>query len=206
MASRRVYAGAVKRFTANLAARPHPRVIEDNGKSGQRIGIRGRQGGFGMFRILGVIGLGAAIALVAVTTQTAVAQGRAGDRIPDHYIVKVVEGTSADAVAREHGLAPGFVYGHAVRGFAGFVPPGKLKKLLDDSRVVSVTPDRTVHANGRGGRPGRTVQDPGDAGQSNQVVPSGIVRIGAEPAPDCPPARAWVSPWWIPAWTCSIRI
>jgi subtilisin family serine protease len=186
MASPRVCVGGVKRFTAKLAARPHPRLIEDNGKGGQRIGIRGHQGGFCMFRILGVIGLGAAIALVAVTTQSAVAQGRAGDRIPDHYIVKVVEGASADAVAREHGLAPNFVYGHAVKGFAGFVPPGQLKKLLDDSRVVSVTPDRMVQVNGRGGRPGRPGRDPGDVGQSNQVVPSGIVRIGAEPGSGLP--------------------
>src|SRR5688500_4115618 len=69
--------------------------------------------------------------------------------IPDRYIVQLVTGVDALAVAASHGVSPNFVYRHAVRGFAGMVPPGRLAALRSDPRVLRVTPDRTVMAIGK---------------------------------------------------------
>jgi subtilisin len=96
----------------------------------------------------------------------------AGHAIPDRYIVELKPGVDAGAVAPAHGVAPNFIYRKAVNGFAGHVPPGRLKNLTSDPRVVRVVPDRTVSAVGK----------PSAGGTSTgQVVPEGIRRIGAGP-------------------------
>lgn len=91
--------------------------------------------------------------------------------IPDRYIVEVQAGVNPAVVAPGHGIAPNFVYRHAVNGFAGHVPPGRLAALAADARVVRIVPDRTVTAIGK----------PGGGGGTTQVVPEGVKRIGAAP-------------------------
>lgn len=90
--------------------------------------------------------------------------------IPDRYIVLLKAGTSPAAVSNGHGLTPDFVYSTAVNGFAGTVPPGRLRALQNDSRVEAVIPDRVVSALGKPG---------GGGGGAGQVVPAGVQRIGA---------------------------
>lgn len=92
------------------------------------------------------------------------------NRVPDHYIVRVKQGINPAQVAVNHGLAPHFTYRKAVNGFAGFVPPGKLRALLNDANVADLLPDRIVVAIGK----------PSGGGTSApQVIPEGIKRIGA---------------------------
>lgn len=92
--------------------------------------------------------------------------------IPDQYIVQVAPGVDASVVASAHALAPRFVYRHAVRGFAGHIPPGRVAALRADPRVLSVIPDRVVTAVGKPAKP---------SGPAPQVVPAGVSRIGAAP-------------------------
>lgn len=98
-----------------------------------------------------------------------------GTAIPDRYIVQVVVAEDPRAVAASHGVSPNFVYESAVRGFAGFIPPGRLASLRSDPRVLHVTPDRKVAAIAKPGGGGGT-QAP------SQIVPEGIKRIGAAPS------------------------
>src|SRR5262245_975057 len=80
--------------------------------------------------------------------------------IPDEYIVVLKRGARAEAVAAAHGLNRRHTYGHALNGFSGNVPPGRLRALQDDPRVELVEPDQTVFA-------------------FAQTVPTGVKRIGA---------------------------
>jgi subtilisin len=100
-------------------------------------------------------------------------EGNPGAVVPDNYIVELHPGAIPTAVAARHGLAPKFVYKTAINGFAGFVPPGILKKLQADPDVVTIAPDREVAAIGKpsGG---------GTARRADQLVPAGVHRIGAD--------------------------
>ncbi|MHA3775709.1 S8 family serine peptidase [Verrucomicrobiota bacterium sgz303538] len=95
--------------------------------------------------------------------------------IPDRYIVEVRAGVNPQAVAPVHGLVPDFVYQRAAKGFAALVPPGRLAALKADPRVVSVVPDRAVAAIGKPSSGGGTTPT------SSQIIPEGVVRIGAAP-------------------------
>jgi len=90
--------------------------------------------------------------------------------VPDHYIVALRPGAAPATVAARHGLAPTFVYNAAMNGFAGFVPPGILRKLLTDPQVASVVPDREVVAFGKPVKPPPTPQP--------EVLPAGVSRVG----------------------------
>ena len=93
--------------------------------------------------------------------------------ISDKYIVLLNPSASPIAVAARHGLAPDFVYQSALHGFAGTIPPGRLRGLRNDPRVVAVVTDQAVFAFAR----------PGGGGSSTvQIVPEGVKRIGAAPA------------------------
>ncbi|MCL5096539.1 MAG: S8 family serine peptidase [Candidatus Omnitrophica bacterium] len=121
--------------------------------------------------------------VIALGTINYNALGQApGDKIPDRYIVALKPGAAPQAVAARHGLAPDFVYNVAVKGFAGFIPPGQLKKLQADSQVASIVPDRIIAAIGKpsggGGKPGG---GGGGGGTTSQTVPAGVIRIGAAP-------------------------
>src|SRR3989442_9896037 len=88
------------------------------------------------------------------------------------YIVLLKAGVSPATVAARHGVAPDFVYGTAVNGFAGAIPPGRLRALQDDPRVEAIVQDNSVYAFAK----------PGGGGSSTgQVIPEGVKRIGAAP-------------------------
>jgi len=93
--------------------------------------------------------------------------------ISGKYIVLLKEGASPVAVAAGHGVAPDFVYRTAVNGFAGAIPPGRLRALRNDPRVAAIVQDNAVYA----------LAKPGGGGSSTgQVIPEGVKRIGASGA------------------------
>lgn len=61
--------------------------------------------------------------------------------IPGRFIVTLREGASPAAVAREHGVAPDFVYSTVLNGFAGAMSDAARDGLLNDARVSRVEPD-----------------------------------------------------------------
>ncbi len=109
--------------------------------------------------------IGAALLLLSLAVNTF------AQPIQGKYIVQVKAGASPAAVAARHGLAPDFVYGAAVNGFAGTIPPGKLRALRSDSRVESIVQDNAVYAYGKPGSGGGT--------STGEVIPEGVKRIGA---------------------------
>jgi subtilisin family serine protease len=82
------------------------------------------------------------------------------DRIPDRYIVTLAAGVGPREFAAGHGLAPDFVYGTVLNGFAGYIPAARLSALEQDSRVVRVEQDGVARA-------------------IAQTIPWGISNIGA---------------------------
>jgi subtilisin family serine protease len=69
-----------------------------------------------------------------------------GDVIPGRFIVTIRPDASPVTVADAHGVAPDFVYGHALNGFAGEISASARSGLLADARVVRVEADRVVRA------------------------------------------------------------
>ena len=67
----------------------------------------------------------------------------------DRYIVVLKDSADSQSVAAEHGRRYGVqdrvVYGHALEGYAGKVPPGQLAKIESDPRVAYVEPDGVAH-------------------------------------------------------------
>ena len=102
--------------------------------------------------------------LLAPATASAVAPPK------DRYIVVLKDSADSSAVAAEHGRKYGvtdrLVYGSALEGYAGKVPPGQLDKIKSDPRVASVEPDGVAYAS---------------ATQSNP--PWGLDRIDQHPLP-----------------------
>ncbi len=72
----------------------------------------------------------------------------AADVVPGHFIVSLRSGEDPAAVARAYGLAPRYVYRHALVGFAGAISEAARAGLLRDARVVRVEPDQVMHAFG----------------------------------------------------------
>ena len=70
--------------------------------------------------------------------------GAADQRIPGRFIVTLREGADARGVAREHGVAPDFVYGTVLNGFAGSISDAARAGLLRDARVERVEQDGVV--------------------------------------------------------------
>src|SRR5687768_14149032 len=66
--------------------------------------------------------------------------------VPGRFIVTLREGVSAADVAREHGVAPDFVYSRVLNGFAGTIADAAREGLLRDARVARVEPDGIAHA------------------------------------------------------------
>ena len=91
-------------------------------------------------------------------------QGVSDDVVPGSYIVVLQDGVSPDDVVKAHGVTKRHTYKTVFNGFSGKVPPGQLKKLRDDARVVSVSANHRVQAddqpvdpsggksNGKGGK------------------------------------------------------
>ena len=93
--------------------------------------------------------------------------------IPGKYIVLLNTGVSPAVVAARHGLAPDFVYGTAVNGFAGSIPPGRLRALQNDPRVAAIVRDNAVYAFAK--------PSGGGGSSTGQIIPEGVRRIGATP-------------------------
>ncbi len=121
-----------------------------------------------------------AITVISIGTLGFIPSQAASPTIPDRYIVILNDGTNSWSVANEmaqkHGLAISHVYGTAVHGFSGVIPPGQLDKITSDPRVKYIEQDSIVTifkkpsgSPGKGG--GSTTQPP-------QVIPTGIARIG----------------------------
>ena len=76
----------------------------------------------------------------------------AAPSVKDRYIVVLQDSADSAEVAKEHGnrygVADRLVYGSALEGYAGKVPPGQLDKIESDPRVKYVVPDgvATKHA------------------------------------------------------------
>lgn len=68
------------------------------------------------------------------------------DVIPGRFIVTLRDGASPAGVAREHGVAPDFVYTAALNGFAGSMSEAARSGLLRDARVSRVEPDGIARA------------------------------------------------------------
>jgi subtilisin family serine protease len=67
--------------------------------------------------------------------------------VPGAYIVTVAEGVDPEAVARDHGITPEFVYRNVLNGFAASSVSDLVKDaLLLDSRVTLLDPDLYVFA------------------------------------------------------------
>jgi subtilisin family serine protease len=61
--------------------------------------------------------------------------------IHGRFIVTLREGVDPTVVAKSHGIAPDFVYRHALKGFAGAISDAARQGLLRDGRVMRVEPD-----------------------------------------------------------------
>lgn len=99
--------------------------------------------------------------------------------LPGNYIIQFTDETTPVERAQIAGrseAAVRFNY-RIVSGIAAMIPNEKaLARLQEDPRVIAIIPDRLVYAHkpGKGG-------GSGGGGSSSQVVPSGVVRIGAFP-------------------------
>jgi subtilisin family serine protease len=96
-----------------------------------------------MTRLLPVV-----LALLAALVLPAAAS--AAPSVKDRYIVVLKDSADSQAVAADHarhyGVQDRVVYGSAIEGYAGKVPPGKLDALKSDPRVKYVEPDGVVQA------------------------------------------------------------
>jgi aqualysin 1 len=70
--------------------------------------------------------------------------GVAAAHIPGRFIVTLRDGADARGVAREHGVAPDFVYGTVLNGFAGSISDAARAGLLRDARVERIEQDGVV--------------------------------------------------------------
>ncbi len=81
-------------------------------------------------------------------------------RIPDKYIVVLKSGAQASVVASRHGVVAENTYDSAVQGFSGRLTLRQLLALALDRQIAYIEEDQLVRI-------------------SNDVVPPGIVRVGA---------------------------
>src|SRR5213083_1814761 len=61
--------------------------------------------------------------------------------IPDEYIVVLKATARGEEVAQQHGLVARHQYQHALHGFAGHIPAGRLQALRYDPRVAFIEQD-----------------------------------------------------------------
>src|SRR5215218_2294702 len=67
--------------------------------------------------------------------------GASAQHIPGRFIVTLRAGADARGVARAHGVAPDFVYGTVLNGFAGSISDAARAGLLRDARVERIEQD-----------------------------------------------------------------
>ena len=78
------------------------------------------------------------------------AQGKS-DVAPGSFIVVLKDSAAnpqdvANEMALQHGLAVGHVYATALKGFSATIPPARLERIRNDSRVQFISEDRVVEA------------------------------------------------------------
>jgi subtilisin family serine protease len=95
-------------------------------------------------RILGLLGIFAALAGSASAQPATSRAPVRGEKIPGQYIVVMKTGRSASAAIARHGLAPAHTYSAALNGFAGAFPAAKLEALLADPDVGYLEQDQIV--------------------------------------------------------------
>jgi subtilisin family serine protease len=78
----------------------------------------------------------------------ALSAGVAAAHIPGRFIVTLRAGADARGVAREHGVAPDFVYSTVLNGFAGSISDAARAGLLRDARVERIEQDGVVTTQG----------------------------------------------------------
>lgn len=98
---------------------------------------------------------------------------------PGDFIVVFKSGVKDPAAAakqqsQRYGVDPGYVYGAALKGYAGEIPPAKLSAVRADSRVAYVERDNPVTALARPNGKGT-----GEA-TAGQILPWGVDRIDAD--------------------------
>jgi subtilisin len=97
-------------------------------------------------------------------------------KVPCNGILQFTEGTSLEQRAetvKKHGAAMRFNYSNIPAAAVYIGDQTVLDNLLADGDIISVIPDRVVHANAKPGT--------GGGGSTGQVVPEGVKRIGAAP-------------------------
>jgi subtilisin len=115
------------------------------------------------------------VALAVTAALVVISPASAAPRFLD--VIVVLDGepggaegrAAAEATARQHGVETSFLYEHALRGFAGRVPEGRLSGLRNDPRVSYVEPDGKVQV-------------------ASQRVPTGVQRVYAASNPAIPTA------------------
>lgn len=99
------------------------------------------------------------------TERRAAAERRAGEAVPDRYIVVLKDDENARAVGQEHSRGRGaevtHIYERALRGYAARIPIGRVSEVKADPRVQFIQQDRTAAAFG-------------------QTTPTGVNRIDGE--------------------------
>lgn len=106
--------------------------------------------------LLLLIAVMAVLGSAAATSASSHSQGRAGDAVPDSYIIILVDGASVDDVASAHGLSKGRVFSSVFNGFSAIVPPGLLRRLQNDPNIASISVNRVVTITAKpDGPPGR---------------------------------------------------
>lgn len=122
-----------------------------------------------VFRIVSIAAVG--VLSLPVLPASTLAGPAPGSVIPDQYIVVFHDwvrtpAREAQVVAVQHGLDPEVIYERVLKGFAAYIPPGRLAQLRRDPRVRFVAQDRVV-ATAAPAMPA-------------QVMPTGINRIEAD--------------------------
>ena len=91
-----------------------------------------------------------AVAVALLLAAVLPASASALPPLKDRYIVVLKDSADSASVAKEHGRKYGvqdrLVYGHAIEGYAGKVPPGQLAALKHDPSVKYVEPDGIAQA------------------------------------------------------------
>jgi len=81
---------------------------------------------------------------LAPTESPAFSAGASAEHIPGRFIVTLRAGADARGVAREHGVAPDFVYSTVLNGFAGSISDAARAGLLRDARIERIELDGVV--------------------------------------------------------------
>src|SRR5215210_6372396 len=78
------------------------------------------------------------------------AAAAAAPSVQDRYIVVLKDSADSATVAAEHGrrydVQDRIVYGNAIQGYAGRIPPGRVSDVASDPRVEYIEPDGIAYA------------------------------------------------------------